>query len=225
VIFEDEANHKMVTIDLRDGAAKTLDVELTALVTVTGHLVVYGSQKPVAGFHMVARPAHGAGTPDPIMLGETTENVTDEAGRFTLRRVPVGEVLLRGVPSDFFSSDHASLQLTRTITGTGTVDIGDVSLIRPRVQPGELVGVPGLSFARGGDPQGYRISAIDPGGPAAGTALQVGDVITTCDGFDVTGGNSMNFGTLMTAPPGTTLTFGTRRGVTVTIVLARAGVR
>ena len=45
-------------------------------------------------------------------------------------------------------------------------------------------------------------------------------MITTVDGVDVNGANSANYGTLTRAAPGTKLSFGTKRGTTVIVVLA-----
>jgi hypothetical protein len=190
---------------------------------VTGRLVEHGTQKPVAGYAIHARPGHGAGG-DMLRRVDDTENVSDEAGRFTLRRMPASDVFLLGFPRTT-DAGAETFEAYRTIRGTGTVDIGDVGVIMPRSKPGDA-GALGIRFespspdqVRG--PPELKIAGIDPAGRAASTGLQVGDVITTCDGVDVTGSAVINFWKLVRAPPGTKLTLGTRRGVTVALVLGR----
>ncbi|HSR97319.1 MAG TPA: PDZ domain-containing protein, partial [Kofleriaceae bacterium] len=128
-------------------------------------------------------------------------------------------------PSNFESNDVRMLNEMRQVSGTGTIDLGDLLIIGRRAKLGEPVGVLGLRFEVQpadvpADQRMFKISGIDPAGPAANTALQVGDVITTCDGIDVTGVRFQNWWSLTQAPPGTKLTLGTQRGVTATIVLA-----
>jgi len=105
------------------------------------------------------------------------------------------------------------------------VDVGDLGLLKWRLKPGDPQGDLGLHFAEQPadtpvEQTQYQISWIDPVGPAARTALQSGDVITSCDGIDVSGVNSGRWRALVEAPPGTRISLGTRRGVTVAIVLA-----
>jgi protocatechuate 3,4-dioxygenase beta subunit len=226
MVVDGDGSQSALTVDLREGEARTgVDVELIPLVTVTGRLVEHGTQKPVPGYQIIASPVRGAGRSDAIFVDDETANISDEAGRFTLRGVATGANVLRGVPRDGMSRDRSMLNTVRTISGTGTVDIGDVALIRSRVKSGEPIGVLGLQLEppmqQTVEQRELKISAIDPAGPAAGTGLQVGDVITTCDGVDVTGEGAVNWWRLTTAPPGTRLTLGTRRGITATIVLAR----
>jgi hypothetical protein len=226
IAVEGDGSESTVTVDLRDGEARTgVEVELTPLVTVTGRLIEQRTRKPIPAYYITAKPPQGPRAMKQGILREGNENVTDAAGRFTLRGVPTGEIVLQGFPQDLESSD-AVLDLRRVISGAGTVDIGDVALLKPRIKSGDPIGELGLRFedpARGTSVEQFelKIKEIDPAGPAARTGLQVGDVITTCDGIDVTGHGATNWGTLVTALPGTRLTLGTRRGVTATLVLGR----
>jgi C-terminal processing protease CtpA/Prc len=93
------------------------------------------------------------------------------------------------------------------------------------VKPHDPAGKLGVNFAQAPpdtppDHRKLEVSWIDPAGPAANTELEVGDVITSVDGVDVTGANAPQAGTLMRAPPGTKLALGLARGATVTVVLA-----
>jgi C-terminal processing protease CtpA/Prc len=111
------------------------------------------------------------------------------------------------------------------VTGSGTVSLGDITVIKKRLKKGEVAGELGVHFVQlpnDTPPDKYRleVSFIEPGGAAAKTEIKVGDVITAVDGVDVTGGNSMHAWPLLRAPAGTKLTLGLARGVTVTVVLS-----
>jgi hypothetical protein len=213
------------TLDLGPGENKTgADLELAPLVVLTGRIVEHGTQKPVAGMRVFAAPVRSSAGFVSIE-GENPESVTDGAGRFTVRRAPVGEIWIRAYPSNMESDDHRRLDEVRQVSGTGTIELGDLRLVSPRIKRGEPIGVLGLQLESQPadvplDQRGIKIRSIDPAGPAANTALQVGDVITTCDGLDVTGVRFPTWWTLTQAPPGTKLTLGTQRGITATIVLA-----
>jgi len=152
-------------------------------------------------------------------------SVSDEAGRFTVGRIPVGEIWISASSFDSVSRDFRIVNAMRVVSGTGTIDVGDLVAVAPRIKSGDPVGDLGLRFeALPADlpveQREHKISAIDPAGPAARTALRVGDVITSCDGVDVVGASASSWWALARAAPGTKLTIGTRRGVTVTLVLA-----
>lgn len=215
-----DGRRKAIEFDLQDAEAKTgLEIVLEPQVTVTGRLVEYGTQKPIAGMYVNALPVLGSGA----ARYDDLNSISDESGRFTVRDAPLGQASIFVTPKDNRTSDYQFFSIGRTIAGTGTVDIGDLGVPRRRVKFGDPVGELGLRFAAPLDDipfaqREYAISWIDPAGPAAKTALQVGDVITSCDGIDLTG--STMWLTLSRASPGTRLTLGTRRGVTATLVLA-----
>ena len=216
---------KQLELDLAEGEHKTgVTITLEALITLTGRVVDAATNRPVPGVHMSASNANGEGGWSFSSMDE--ENVSDETGAFTLKRAPKGRVLLRGMPKDWRDSDYAMLSLTRAVPGDGpVVDIGTVPIIRKRVKPGDPVGELGVNFAE--QPPGtppdkheYKVSWIDPKGPAAQTDLKVGDVITTIDGTDVTGGASQAGWVLMRAAPGTKIVLGLARGASVAVTLA-----
>jgi hypothetical protein len=220
--FVAEGSQKTMMVDLQDGQSRTgLEVTLDPLVTVTGRLVALSSLRPIGGMYVFAASARGASE---VVLDLDLAEVSDAAGRFLLRDVPTGLVAIRGQPKDAAASEYSSFSVVRHVAGTGTIDLGDLQLVKRRARPGEAIGALGLHFVeqRADTPEDERvhqISWIDPVGPAARTALQVGDVITSCDGIDVTAANSMRWDTLVRAPPATKLVLGTRRGVQVTLVL------
>jgi hypothetical protein len=218
---------KQIELDLAEGEAKTgVVIELDALVTLTGRLVELGTQTPVPGMQMMATLASG-GRFIFSSNDDEREHITDDAGRFTIKNAPRGKLSIRGFPKNFDDDDmpYGYVGAIRTVEGTGTVDIGDIGVLKKRVKKGDPVGELGVNFAQQPpdtlpDKRELKVSWIDPAGPAAKTELKVGDIVTTIDGIDVAGANSSNSWTLMQAPPGTKLKLGLARQATVEVTLA-----
>ena len=221
-----DGGQKEVDVDLAEGENKAgVVLELDALVNLTGRVVELGTTKPVPGMRMMASLATGGGGFVINVGDEVQENVSDEAGKFTIKNAPRGKVMLRGFPKDFQDSDYSFTTAVKTVDGTGTVDVGDITVVKKRIKKGEVPGELGVRFVEQApdtapDKREYKVSYIDPDGPAAKTELKVGDVVTTIDGSDVTGANAMTAWTLMRAPAGTVLTLGLARGATVKVTLA-----
>jgi protocatechuate 3,4-dioxygenase beta subunit len=222
---EAEGGSKQLEVDLAEGEAKTgIDVELEPLITLTGRVVESGTTKPVPGLRIFAQLAMGGG--GVFSFGdEDRENITDEGGHFTVKNVPRGKLAINAWPKDWNESDYLGLNVVRTVEGTGTVDIGDLTIFKKRVKQGDPVGELGVHFAQQPrdtplDKREYKVSFIDPQGAAAKTDLQVGDVVTTVDGVSIAGEGAGQFWVLTRAPPGTKLALGLARGVTVTVTLA-----
>ena len=213
-----------VELDLAEGEAKTgVTIKLEALLTLRGKVVDLATSKPVPGVHMSASMADGAG--GSWFSTSDDENVTDEAGAFTIANAPKGRVMIRGMPKDWRDSEYAMMAVIRVVTPTGsTADVGSIPMIKKRVKQGDPVGELGVNFAEQPpdtelDKGEYKISWIDPAGPAAKTDLKVGDVITSIDGIDIVGNQQLG-SVLMRAAPGTKLALGLARGATVTVILA-----
>jgi protocatechuate 3,4-dioxygenase beta subunit len=221
-----EGAQKQIELALAEGELKSgVVVELDALVTLTGRVVELGTQTPVPAMRMMASLASGGTTFSFSMNDDELENVTDEAGRFTIKNAPRGKLSIRGFPKNFRDDAYGFVSAVRDVDGTGTVDIGDIGVVKNRVKKGDPVGELGVNFAQQPpqtppDKRELQVSWIDPAGPAAKTELVVGDVVTTIDGIDVTGGGSSNASTLLRAPPGTKLVLVLARKVTVELTLA-----
>ena len=221
-----DATQASITVDLGDGEAKTgVSLALDALVTMTGRVVEYGTQRPVSGIYAYASSLRGGATM--VQSTDDGRNITDDGGRFTIANVAVGKVSITLAPKDDQGSEYSYTTAIRALvdTGTGAIDVGDLGMIRRRVKPGQPVGQLGLHLAPPApgaalDQRELKITWIDPAGPAASSGLQIGDVFTSVDGIDVTGDNQSMWWPMTQAPPGTRLALGTRRGVTATIVLA-----
>ncbi len=215
---------KELELELAEGEARQgVIVDLEALIMLTGRLVELGTNKPVPGVHTGATTPDGGGF---SFSSSDEENVSDETGAFTIKNAPRGKVMIRGVPKDWGDSELAMLYVPKLVPQTGrTFDLGTIPMLKKRVKSGDPVGELGINFAEQPpatppDQHEYKVSWIDPGGPASKTALKVGDVITTIDGTDVTGAASTTGYVLMRAAPGTRLALGLANGTTVIVVLA-----
>ncbi len=213
-----------VELDLAEGEAKKgVTIKLEALLTLGGKVVDLATGKPVPGIHMSASMADGAG--GSWFSSGDEENVTDEAGAFKIANAPKGRVMIRGMPKDWRDGEYAMLAVIRVVTPTGsTADVGSIPMVKKRVKQGDPVGELGVNWAEQPpeteiDKGEYKVSWIDPAGPAAKTDLKVGDVITSVDGIDIVG-NQNTGAALLRAAPGTKLALGLARGVTVTVTLA-----
>jgi hypothetical protein len=221
-----EHGQKQTTIDLADGDNKTgVDIELDPLVTITGRVVDVTTKQPVAGIQMAAEIGKSGGGMNFSSGDDERENVSDETGRFTIKNAPHGVVTVMGFPKDWSESDYGFVRTVAQANGNDTVDIGDVLVAKRRIKPTDQAGELGVHWVDQPDDtpidqERYEISWIDPHGAAAKTDLKVGDVVTSIDGVDVTGGNHALGWTLMHAAPGTKMGLGLQRGATVTVVLA-----
>jgi protocatechuate 3,4-dioxygenase beta subunit len=222
-----EGGQKQTTVDLADGDAKSgIDIELDPLVTLTGRIIDAATKAPVSGIMLFAsagKQGQSMGFDDGG--GDAQENVSDDSGRFALQHAPRGTVTITGFPKDWGEADYNFLRVVRQADGTGTIDIGDIAIVKKRVKHGDPAGELGVHWVSYPDEtpvdeMKLQVSWIDPHGPAAKTDLKVGDVVTSVDGVDVTGSNFMNGWTTLQAPPGTKITLVLARGASVTVVLA-----
>jgi hypothetical protein len=227
ITYSAEGGQKQQTVTLAEGEHKTgVDIELDPLVTITGRVIELGTQKPVPGMTMMAAPGKNWYFISFSTGGDDDhQNVTDDAGRFSIAHAPGGVVTIRGYPKSWQDSDVGFLITVREVQGTGTIDVGDLPVIHRRVKRGDPVGDLGVHWVQlpPGTPideQVQKVAWIDPTGPAAKSGLVVGDVVVSIDGIDITGANSVNGWILLQAPPGTTIRLGLARGATVSVTLA-----
>ncbi|MFN0249451.1 MAG: carboxypeptidase regulatory-like domain-containing protein [Kofleriaceae bacterium] len=218
--------HARIEVDLASGEAKTgVTLTLDQLVTLTGRVVDHVTRAPIAGIQVFAQIAKGGSLE--LQQSADPKKTSDASGRFTVTQVPRGKLAIQCLPIDFSGSDYSWFRTMRDVTATtaSSLDIGDVPLIKRRVKVGHPVGVMGLGFKQQPpetrpEDEELRVSVIDPNGPAANTAINVGSVVVSVDGVDVRGIHAMNAWTLVQAPPGTKLVLGLADGRSITIKLA-----
>lgn len=220
-----EGGEKQVTVTLGEGEQKSgVLIELEPLVVLVGRVVDRVTKAPIPAIRMIASIGKDGGFSFGMNEDEEQLNITGTDGAFTIKRAPRGEITLRGFAKDWQDSEYGFIQATRTVTGTGTIDVGEISVLKKRLKKGETGGDLGLNFKE--QPRGtpidqrvYEVSFIDPKGPAVQSGIKVGDVIISVDGVDITGANAMDAWVLLNALPGTKLELGLKRGVTVSITL------
>ena len=221
-----EGSRRKIELDLGQAETKTgVTLPLEPLITITGRIIDQFSKTPVAGIRAMAGYPNGGNLAlDGERYDEQLVSISDEQGRFTIHDAPRGKLQIICSPREPSSSDYMYIAYVHVIEGAGTIDIGDLTLIKKRLKLGEAVGdlgfrAPGVD--PGTQPENFRleVSLIEPNGPAAGTDLKVGDIVNTIDGVDVTGSNWPRMWPLLSAPAGTKITFGLARGVTIAIVL------
>ncbi|HEY1813834.1 MAG TPA: PDZ domain-containing protein [Kofleriaceae bacterium] len=214
---------KQVRIDLANGEHKPgVDIQVDSRVALTGRLVNFGTTTPVAGMLMYARLGTELAS-GPSQLARGT--VSDAAGRFTIKNAPTGLLEVSGFPRDPFGSNYASVRTVLRVDGSGTIDVGDVGVLRNRIKCDDVEGYLGIRWAEqppNTPPEQWRyeVSWIDPNGGAVNTGLEVGDVVTAIDGIDISGVNHARSFALMRAPSGTKLALGLARAATVTVTLS-----
>lgn len=221
-----EGGQNKVEIDLAEGQDRTgVEVTLEDLVTLTGRVVDMVTKQPVEGLMVFASPAKSNQGISYTFGDDDTGHITDAAGKFTVKRAPKGKLAIQGMAKEWKNSAYSWFRMFRTVTTSGTVDLGDLGVMKKRIKDGETAGKLGIHYkeqAPDADPELYamEVSFIEPTSPASKVDLKVGDVITSVDGIDVTGGGSMYAWTLMNAPVGTKLTIGLKRGTSFSVTLA-----
>lgn len=221
-----EGGQQKTEVDLTEGQDKTgVELTLEDLVDLTGRVVDLATKQPVTGMMVFAKPAVGGENFSFTWGDEDTSHITDAQGKFTVKRAPKGKLAIQGMAKEWKDSDYSWFRVVREVTTSGTVDLGDIGVLKKRIKEGETAGKLGLHFKQQSpetppEQQKLEVSFIEPNGPAVGLDIKPGDVITTIDGIDVTGANTMQSWTLINAPVGTKLTLVLARGPTISVTLA-----
>jgi hypothetical protein len=198
-------------LELAEGQHATgIDIDVDGGATIRGRVIDPLTREPVAGVAVRA-----GGSSSNSFLLEMTDTAplpfrTGSDGRFQLDGVPAGTVMIEGD----LNLAEGTIMMRRTVTADEVVELGDVCLWRfgPRGRSGIVW--------NGSGADGLTVTAIEPDGPAAATALAVGDVITTINGIAVGRDDYYCATALLEAPPGTRLELRLARGEFVTLALA-----
>ena len=112
IVVTGDGSQRAVTVDLQEAEVKTgVDVTLDPLITVTGRLVEYGTQKPVAGMYVFAERARGGA--GPVIVDADRGSLSADTGRFSVAGVPGGQIGIRGVPQGN-GGDYAPFYVVRS---------------------------------------------------------------------------------------------------------------
>ena len=194
---------------------------LAGRVALRGQVVSLEDRAPMAGVTVHAYPRAGGMAPSPVQQ----HAVTDGAGQFHLDRVPRGPLVLMLMPADPMSSAFDTAMIPVDVQPGAETDVGRLLMAKRRVKHGELPGDLGFAVEPAQSPmelamRPHKVIEVRRGGPAAAAGLQVGDVIVSVDGHDVTGKLGYLVGSLMGVPAGTRVTLGLSRGASVALVAA-----
>ena len=220
-----EGGQRKLDVDLAEGQHKTgLDFVLEELIDLVGRVVDLATKQPVPGMMMFAVPASSGGGFAVNFSGDDLDNISDASGKFLVKRAPKGKLMIQGMAKEWKDSPYSWVRTMRTVDGTGTIDLGDIGVIKKRINDGETPGKLGLHFkeAQPGQPpeEGKLVvSFVEPNSPAAHTEIKPGDELVTIDGVDVRGANSAYGWTLMNAPVGTKLVLVLARGPQIEVTL------
>lgn len=220
------AGRAMIKVPLASGESKTgVELVLERKVTVRGRMVELGTQNPVPGLRASVQPVKGTGGMIFYggMGGNEKEFISGEDGRFEVKNSATGRVWIAAWPLEWETSPWGWTRVFKEVSGTGdVVDIGDVEVVRKRRKEKDPAGDLGFTTAEqppDTEPEAtmLKVAHIRPGGPAARSGLQVGDVIVTVDGHDVKGAHAARGWVLMAVLEGTKVTLGLERGETIQI--------
>lgn len=215
------------TVTLAAGASRDdVVLKLTPRVDVSGTVVDLETGAPIPNMSVSISPLKGQMTFSFSDAG-AKENVTDDAGKFTVRGAPAGPVRIMVMGRSFMAESGNDYGWTR-IRGSipadqKTFELPPLRLVPKRLKGRERAGDLGFSLkdvAPEDEPEDtpLQVAVIRPGGPAAKTELKLGDVIVEVDGKDVTGDNRYLYGSLARVKEGESVTIGLEDGRTVTIV-------
>lgn len=204
-----------------DAETNVGDVTLDDRTSLSGRVVRLETGEPVPGFRVVATALDAQLRSRYVR--DDARNISDANGQFVVSDPPTGRVTLHVIPQnlDARPPDLTEAHVTVTVRSGSSLDVGELAIPTRRLSPGQ----PSASFGFGlprwdhvGDQaeQSARIETIEPGGPAARAGLELGDVITAIDGYDVTERHYVLKYRLI-APVGTTITLDTERAAGLAI--------
>jgi protocatechuate 3,4-dioxygenase beta subunit len=191
------------------------DVMLDDRTSLSGRVVRLEDSTPLAGFRVVATALDAQMRSRYVR--EDARNISDAQGRFVVADPPTGRVTLHVIPEnlDARPPDLTEAHVTVTVDPGNPLEVGDVAIPTRRLASGQTRAQFGFTLKRWdhvGDQadQDGRVEAIVAGGPADRAGLQVDDMITVIDGFDVVGRRYLLQYRLL-APVGTAITIDTQR--------------
>ena len=206
-----EAGNGTGHVEVPAGAA-TLEISLAAWATLSGTVVSALDGRPIPGIIAI--------TPDTTEMGNILVGggpVSDASGRFSVRRVAPGDGTVMLFPKSSMTSPAATVPY-KAIAGQN-VDLGTTKIAPPRTgDPGTLGMDTELEDAD------LAVTMVQPGGPAAGAGIVVGDKIIAIQGSPVTALTPKTAQQLISSGAvsvGQTLSLTLARGMTVSVTGAK----
>ncbi|PRP96387.1 Nickel uptake substrate-specific transmembrane region [Enhygromyxa salina] len=198
------------------------DVPLDDLTQLIGRVVRLETGEPLADFRVVATALDAQLRSR--YVHEDARNVSDTSGRFLISDPPTGRVTLHVIPKNLHARppDLTEAHLSVTVNPGAPLDLGDVGVPTRRLSPDQRAASFGFRLVRWDHvadqaDQVARVISVEPGGAAAAAGLEVGDVITAIDGYDVVGRRYI-LQYLLAAPVGTSVALDTERAPGLVLV-------
>ncbi|HVH98079.1 MAG TPA: carboxypeptidase-like regulatory domain-containing protein [Enhygromyxa sp.] len=198
------------------------DVTLDDLTQLTGRVVRLETGEPLADFRVVATALDAQLRSR--YVHDDARNVSDSSGRFLVSDPPPGRVTLHVIPKNLHArpADLTEAHVTVTVNPGVPLDLGDIAVPTRRSSPDQPAASFGFRLVRWdhvGDQadQVARVISVEPGGAAAAAGLEVGDVITAIDGYDVVGRRYI-LQYLLAVSPGVTVVLDTERAAGLVLV-------
>ncbi len=202
------------------GQVSGVEIELQKLVSVKGTLVDLETGEPVAGVAVAMARKKGGFN---FASGSENRHISDDSGKYQVDGVPVGPVSVTLFPKGM--GEKASYGFTQRrieVEDADPFEAPDIELARRRVKKSEDVGdlgyrlkesEPGVEWTE----RTLMVGFVRPGGPAAEAGLEVGAIIASVDGNDLTGGRMPAYYVLTAVPVGRSIKLGLAGGDSVTI--------
>ncbi|HET6584610.1 MAG TPA: carboxypeptidase regulatory-like domain-containing protein [Nannocystaceae bacterium] len=216
------------SLKLADAEQKTgVAFELQPKVDVEGTVVDLETGEPIANVAVTISPRQVGSM---FMVGgggSEKENVSDAAGKFTVRGAATGKVQVMLLPRARGDETYRWTSLGATIpSDVQSYTLPPLAMPKSRLKRGKRPGDLGFKIKEtppelDGEEFPITIAFIRPDGPAAATELTVGDVVTGVDGHDVSGDNRRRYDTLTRVAQGTKVTLDLQSGKSVEIVAGK----
>ena len=206
--------------ELAEGqAVKGLSITLGSRATVTGRLVTADEGKPLPGYMVQVMPT---GRPQSEMMfdfGGSMPPMTKADGSFEVSNAPAGRVQIMAFPVNMGDTLYAFARKVVTLEGGESTDVGEVKVQKLRAKPTDKAGDFGFELKQPGpgtdiEKMKLEVAIVRPDSPAAKAGMKVGDLIVSVDGHNVRE-DPYQYWMLSHVLPGTKVTFGLERGVTV----------
>jgi Carboxypeptidase regulatory-like domain/PDZ domain len=173
-------------VDVPPGAV-TLDFKLVPWASVTGTVISLFDHKPVPNLIVVAGGMDNSAGMADVMTGGGPK--TDATGRFVVPKVASGKSSVMVMDSTGGFKPLATKPFTAT--DGQRVDVGMIEVVPPRDGDAGTLGMvtepTGVTDEKDlAKATSLTVDQIKPGGPAGTAGVQVGDLITSIDGRNVT---------------------------------------
>jgi protocatechuate 3,4-dioxygenase beta subunit len=209
-------------LELTAGATQDVTLEIKGHGTIVGRIIDLETGKPVS---RMEASASVSGYVRARSSAKGQKNVSGEDGTFTIENAPAGTISVSIWPVDWQTGDYSYASAYGELAPGQTLDVGDLRVVKRRVGRTDRGGYLGITYKDSPpdidlDKRVLEIALLAPNGPAVESGLEVGDIVVSVNGHDVTGRNNYLYHPLSRVPSGTVVEIGVKRGETFEIEAA-----